>query len=354
MWVPATALALLAVAATGAAVAMSDGTDAPSAEPSPHTVEVTRGTLSAMISVDGILTYRARPDGSPYSAVNWARGIYTALPASGDQVDCGGVLYRVDETPVLLLCGALPAYRDLAVGATGQDVRQLNENLHALGYDTEGGDNTFTGATRDALEQLQKATGLDVTGELGLDDAVFLPGAVRIAQVVGRLGGPADPAAEVLRATSDTQVVQVALEPWQQGDVKVGDPAQITLPGGSGVTGKVEQVGTVTQDPAAQDGKPAAATLPAFLTLDDTAKAAAFNQAPVAVDITTTGVDNALSVPVAALVGKAGGGYAVDVLRENGVRELVPVTLGLFDTTAGRVQIDGAVQEGDSVAVPSP
>jgi multidrug efflux pump subunit AcrA (membrane-fusion protein) len=71
------------------------------------------------------------------------------------------------------------------------------------------------------------------------------------------------------------------------------------------------------------------------------------------VDITTKGVENALSVPVTALVGKSGGGFAVEVVRAGGRRELVAVKLGLFDTGGGRVQVEGDLREGDSVVVPS-
>ena len=71
------------------------------------------------------------------------------------------------------------------------------------------------------------------------------------------------------------------------------------------------------------------------------------------VDITTEGVEDALSVPVTALVGKSGGGFAVEVVRPDGHRELVAVKLGLFDTAGGRVQVEGDLLEGDQVVVPS-
>ncbi len=125
-----------------------------------------------MVSQDGTLTYRARSDGSPYSVINQARGIYTKLPDDGDKVDCGDVLYRVDDKPVLLLCGTVPAYRDLHRGDVGRDVRQLNRNLHKLGYDAEPqvridrDDNAFTAKTEKALEALQHGKGVDVTGAL--------------------------------------------------------------------------------------------------------------------------------------------------------------------------------------------
>ena len=70
-------------------------------------------------------------------------------------------------------------------------------------------------------------------------------------------------------------------------------------------------------------------------------------------EITTKGVTSALSVPVTALVGKSGGGFAVEVVRTGGRRELVAVTPGLFDTGGGRVQVQGALDERDLVVVPS-
>ena len=125
------AAVLVVVAATGGVVVLSGGERATAASQaaSANTATVQRGKLSAAVSQDGTLTYRARPDGSPFSAINHARGTYTALPAAGDKVGCGDVLYRVNNKPVLLLCGTVPAYRALHVGDAGQDVRQLNRNL---------------------------------------------------------------------------------------------------------------------------------------------------------------------------------------------------------------------------------
>ena len=112
-WVLAGTAVLIAVTAAGGVVVMSRAQQAAPAaqEPPANTVQVEKGTLSAMVSLDGTLTYRARSDGSPYAVINRARGIYTTLPADGDTVACGDVLYRVDDHPVLLLCGATPAYR---------------------------------------------------------------------------------------------------------------------------------------------------------------------------------------------------------------------------------------------------
>jgi hypothetical protein len=344
------AAVLVAVAATDAVVGLSEGerATATARAASANTATVHKGKLSAAVSQDGTLTYRARPDGSPFSAINHARGTYTDLPAAGDKVDCGDVLYRVDDKPVLLLCGTVPAYRALHVGDAGRDVRQLNRTLHVRGA---GG--AFTAKTARALKALQRRRAVHATGALALGDAVFLPEAVRIAKVTGTLGGSARPGGEALSATSDTLHVQVNLDPSEQGRVRRGDRARITLPGNTTVAGKVVRFGRTAQPPAGQDRSPADATIPTFISLDEPANARGLDQAPVQVDITTEGVDDALSVPVTALVGKSGGGFAVEVVRAGERRELVAVTVGLFDTADGRVQVEGALREGDPVVVPS-
>jgi hypothetical protein len=349
---------VVAATATGGVVAMSGGEQPTPAEQEPaNTATVERGRLSDMVSQYGTLTYRARSDGSPYAVVNRARGTYTELPDAGDQVDCGEVLYRVDDKPVLLLCGSTPAYRSLSEGDSGPDVAELNANLVHLGYATRArlapSSDHFSPETASALEKLQSKLGEDQTGSLDLGQAVFLPESVRIATVAGELGAFAQPGAHVLEATSDTLGVQLALDPSQQDEVKTGDRAQITLPGNTSVTGKVDRLGRVAQVTEGQNGAAGAAFIPAYISLDDAANARGLDKAPVQVNITTKGVKNALSVPVTAIVGKSGGGFAVEVVRADGQRELVAVKLGLFDTAGGRVQVEGDVRVGDRVVVPS-
>jgi hypothetical protein len=347
-----------AAAATGGVVAVSGSKRATAAqEPPVNTATVERGRLSDMVSQYGILTYRARSDGSPYAVFNRARGTYTRLPDAGDEVDCGGVLYRVDDKPVLLLCGSTPAYRSLSEGASGPDVAELNANLVHLGYATRArldpSSHRFSSETASAVEKLQSRLDEARTGSLDLGRAVFLPESVRIATVTGELGGSAQPGAQVAQATSGTLEVQVALDPSQQDEVKRGDRAQITLPGNRSVTGTVDRLGRVAQVPAGQNAGAGAATIPVYISLDDPERARGLDRAPVQVEITTTGVENALSVPVTAIVGKTGGGFAVEAVRADGHRELVVVKLGLFDTAGGRVQVEGDVRVGDRVVVPS-
>ena len=346
-WAVAGAVVIAGTVA-GGVVAIS-GADhvPPAARTSPaNTAAVERGALSSLVSVNGTLTYRARPDGSPHVAINRAAGTYTQLPGEGDRVGCGDVLYRVDDEPVLLLCGRVPAYRGLAQGDSGADVRQLNRNLALRGDD-------FTSRTATALRRLQRTRGIEETGALDAGDAVFLPGPMRIAKVSARLGAPAATGAPVAHATSRTLEVQVALAASQQGEVREGDRARIILPGNRPAKGTVDRLGRVVRTPDGPDAAAGEATIPAYVRLRDPERARGLDRAPVQVDILTEGVRSALSVPVTALVGRAGGGFAVEAVRDGDRRELVEVELGLFDTTGGRVQVDGDLVEGDRVVVPA-
>ncbi len=359
-WVPAAAaVVLVATVATGVVIASSGGGQAtPAAQASAvNTATVDRGTLSDMVSQYGTLSYRARSDGSPYAVINRAGGTYTELPTAGDKVACGAVIYRVNNRPVLLLCGPMPAYRSLSERDSGPDVAALNANLVQLGFATrtqlDPSSRDFGSATAAALKKLEAKLGEDQTGSLDLGQAVFLPESVRIARVTAELGGSAQPGTPVAQATSDTLEVEVNLDPSQQREVKKGDHAQITLPDNTTAAGRVQRLGRVAQTQTAQDPS-AGATIPAYISLDHPQQAHAFDQAPVQVAITTKGVENALSFPVTAIVGRSGGGFAVEVVGTNGRRALVAVKLGLFDSAGGRVQvIEGDLHEGEHVVVPS-
>jgi hypothetical protein len=245
----------------------------------------------------------------------------------------------------------------LSEGVSGPDVAELNANLVELSYATRAelnpSSDSFSAATAAALRKLQAKLGEDQTGSLALGQVVFLPESVRIASVSGELGGSAQPGAQVLSATSDTLEVRLALDPSQQGAVRRGDRAQVTLPSNTSVTGRVERLGRVAQAPAGQNASAGGATIPVSIGLDHPEQTRGLDQAPVEVNITTKGVNDALNVPVTAIVGRSGGGFALEVVHADRERELVAVKLGLFDSAGGRVQVEGNLQVGERVVVPS-
>jgi hypothetical protein len=343
------------LAAGGAAVAVAGPFAAASRPSGPASgglatslAVVASGALSSQTQVSATLGYTGS-----YTVVNQATGTFTWLPSAGQVIGQGGVLYRVNGSPVIMLYGRIPMYRSLAVGASGGDVRQLNDDLVALGYADSAdiaalGWSYFSWETRYALERLQQHLGVTQSGTLALGTAVMLPADVRITSISGTLGASAPPGQAVMQGTSTSLGVTVPLNADLQTDVKAGDKVSITLPNGATTSGVVSSVGTVATVTSGT------ATISVQVTLSDPAATRGLDQASVQVTITTASVPNALSVPVDALLAQAGGEYAVEVAGPAGSHHLVPVTAGLFDDAAGQVQVTGSgLSAGQHVVVPA-
>ena len=281
------------------------------------------------------------------------RGTVTALPEEGSIVERGESLYELDGRPSgVLMYGDRPAWRELAVGLEGEDVRQLQENLLELGF---GGDDlaasgTFDEATVAAVKAWQVSLGKPETGQIELGEIVFQPGAIRVANQSVKVGDTVTAGLEVLTGTSIERVVTLDLGADDQGLVTTGDKVDIDLPDGSRAAGTVKTVGTVAVAADAQSSP----TVEVTIVLDDSEASGTIDQAPVDVLITTLSREDVLVVPVNALLALLEGGYAVEVVGADGTTSLVGVETGLFQD--GWVEIDvpsGGLAEGDQVVVPS-
>jgi peptidoglycan hydrolase-like protein with peptidoglycan-binding domain len=374
-WVPAgAALAATVLGVLAIVVLSSGGSSSPASGDAPATAKVERGRLALQVSATGTLTYAAQADGSPYAVVNQATGVLTALPRVGDVIKCGRALYRVQGHAVALLCGNTPLYRTLSEGMKGWDVKELNRNLTELGYADAAElepSGYFGSETRSALKDLKGDLGLAKTGTLGPEQAVALPEPLRISSVSTALGGPATPGAPIAEATSTARLVEVDLDPPQGEGIKDGDRASITLPSNRTTPGVVRSVGAVAADSGSDSGSASTpgtglgsassggsgSTTPmvaVLITLKSLGNVGDIEEAPVRVAIITGRVTGALSVPVTALLARAGGGYAVETVDAAGPRNLVPVDLGAFDDANGLVQVRGpGLRAGQRVVVPA-
>jgi peptidoglycan hydrolase-like protein with peptidoglycan-binding domain len=311
------------------------------------TAVVSRRTLVQRETVDGTLGLAGRRELSA-----GLTGTFTDLPAAGTTIRRGGTVYRVDEQPVVLMYGAVPAYRELARGVSkGDDVRQLETNLVALGFDPNRSmtvDEHFTAATAAAVKRWQRSAGLPRTGRVELGRVVFLPSARRVGTVKASAGDRAQPGAPVLETTATRRVVTIDLDAAKQTYVRRGNAVRVLLPNGDGVRGRIASVGRVAQQNPDRDS--GGSVIRVTVRLRSGARVSHLDQAPVSVSIARQRTRDALSVPVTALLPLAGGRYAVEVVHGARLR-LVAVRPGAF--AGGYVQVSGSgLRPGMRVAVP--
>ncbi|MFJ7158397.1 peptidoglycan-binding protein [Streptomyces sp. NPDC101118] len=122
------------------------------------TAEVERRVLAETVVMRGTVVAGQSVAVAPQGE---GRPVVTRLPfAAGAPVTAGRVVAEVSGRPVVALRGALPVYRDLRPGATGDDVAQLQAALRELGHPT-GRDprGHFGPGTKDALAALYRDLG---------------------------------------------------------------------------------------------------------------------------------------------------------------------------------------------------
>ncbi|GAB3139706.1 peptidoglycan-binding protein [Micromonospora sonneratiae] len=341
-----------AVAAIGAAVAVTtgfgwpgsgDGDPARSSLP-PATAQVTRQTLVETQTESGELGY-----GDTTKLYGRLPGTVTALPAVGATLSRGQVLYRVDDTPVVLLYGTMPAYRTLSTGAQGTDVKQFEKNLHALGYRGFTVDETYSASTASAVRKWQGDLGLPKTGTVEPGRISYATGAVRVDSLTAAVGDAGQPGTAVLAYTGTTQVVTVELEVSDQRLARKGAEVEVVLPDGRATSGKITRILTTIKPAEGQNATKT--TLLVTVSVDDQQVLATLAQATVTVGFTAAQRENVLTVPVAALLALAEGGYGLQVVEESATR-IVTVQTGLF--AGGRVEVSGpGLTEGMTVGMPA-
>jgi len=332
-----------AVAATGLGWS-GDGSDNASSNLPSATATVTKQTLVDTQTETGELSY-----GGTLTASVRAAGTVTAMADTGMVVSRGEALFRVDNKPVILLYGSLPAYRALTVGAEGADVKQFEQNLSALGYTGFTVDDEYTSATASAVKQWQDDLGLDETGTVDLGRVIYAASQVRIDAHEATVGGAIQPGTAILTYSGTTRVVTVDLDVADQRLAKRDTAVQVTLPNGKTATGKITKTQTVIET-SSSGGEPET-KIEVTITVDNQTAFKDLDNASVRVAFTAEERKDVLTVPVAALLALAEGGYGVQVVEGSSTR-IVAVKTGLF--AGGRVEVSGdGLSEGMTVGVPS-
>ncbi len=347
------AVVAVAAAAAGALAGGSGGASGP--EPpakATGTGTVERRTLAEHLTATGTIGYAAES-----TVLARLSGTVTALPALGAVVRRGEPIYALAGEPVLLMYGAVPAYRDLAEGVTeGKDVEQLERNLAALGYEPGTVDEDYTSATAAAVRAWQEDHGLEATGEVELGRVAYLRGPQRVtgleATLGQSLGGGADSgggeegesasepsSVPVLRTSSTRRIVSVDLEADRQSIAHRGQKVEVILPGGAEVPGEVRRLAAIESGGEAEGGEEVEPEVEATVAVTGKHRIPALDGAAVNVLFTQRVRKHVLSVPLTALIGIGGERFAVFAGDPGSARRPIVVTPGL--AADGYVEVAG-------------
>lgn len=252
--------------------------------PSPILVPVEKRVLGSSIVTRGTARFGLpQPISIAPSTLKTQAGLITTLPVRNTQFSEGAVLLTASGRPVFVLQGNLPAYRDLAPGVSGEDVRQFELALKRLGFDPGPIDGVFDQQTSLAVAKWYQVKGFEPFGPTR-DQLTLIRNlerdwgeAVKLQQTTAAVASAALPAVESARATAAHNSRTVAVDLG----VKSADRQRLqqSLRADAALTVEDERAKANYANAAADAELAAAFSDRAFIELDprqpDTARAAA-------------------------------------------------------------------------------
>lgn len=335
---------LIGVAALLAWKFAAGGKDEAKPQSVPATTAAITGPLSTALRTPGTVNYT---DVRDLNAT--LEGVVTDLPKLGAVVKRGGELYRVDNSPAHLMIGKMPAWRDFAQGMKqGPDVEQLEANLAKLGFFSGTVDQEFTGLTKAAIKAWQKSAGISQSGSIALGTVVFSPHDVRVGAAKAAIGDAVSPGTELYEISKKNLTITANVPATSEPDLSTDMIVDIDLPTGERTQGKVATIGSRT---SVEDGSGRSQmVVPLTIVPDDPALLEGYESLAVRLSMSRVLLEDALQVPVTALLAVGERSFVVEVY-ESGVVTKVPVETGIF--SSGMVQITGGdLAAGDQVVVP--
>jgi hypothetical protein len=255
---------------------------------------------------------------------------------------------------------AREGYRAKQFALTGTkpegEVRAVEQFLVDIGVAKRsevGVDGSWTESTTKAVERWQRKIGVQVDGTVQANDLVPVGSegsSVRIASRKTEVGAQVQSGSAILETTSPIRAVHVDLVTERRELAKIADEVPIKLPNDITTTGKIQTIGSVAEKGidanGADNGK---RTFDVEISLED--QSVAWEGAPVTVSLIGQVRENAMAVPINALVALAEGGFGVEKIGKQG-SEYVQIQTGLF--ADGWVEIIGdGIKPGDDVTVAS-
>lgn len=279
-------------------------------------------------------------------APNTMPGTLTELTQQ-DTYNAGDVLYRVNNRPVRVAPGTIPMYRDLEIGAQGQDVRALNAALSKLGHITGDVGDRFTRATATGVRAWQKALGIEQTGRVERGELVIVPSlplAITFDSKIATLGTELVGGERLLQAPGGDPEFVMELLPQQASMIPAGATVTVKFQEykwPAVVTGSKEGEGgaTINLSLSAPDGSLVCGNDCAILPATDTQY--------LATDAELVPAQHGPAVPVSALTSNPDGSVVVTIVGETGDSNQ-PVTV--LASQDGLAIVDG-IKVGEKIRV---
>ena len=269
--------------------------------------------------------------------------VLTGLLGVGAAATRGSVLYRIEDEPTVALIGPIPAWRPLEVGVDdGDDVRQLEENLAALGYGSGVTvDRQFTEGTAAAVERWEKALGRsDPDAVVDVGEVLYLSREGDVLRHDAVVGQAVEPGDSLLTVGSVDQHLAAIIDADDAGAWVSGHTVELTWADGSKTGATVHGTSRDVTD----------GTVELVIALGE-----ADRERPSGSEADITIVDaerrGVLAVPVTAVVAAPDGSRAVRIPAVKGADRLQPIETGIV--AGGWIEIVGGLAAGDRVRVPS-
>jgi hypothetical protein len=269
--------------------------------------------------------------------------ILTSVLDVGATVDRGTVLYTADDEPVVALIGEVPAWRTLEQGVDdGVDVRQLEENVAALGYGDLDVDESFTADTAAAVEAWETDLGRTAPdGVVTLGEVVFLSERGDVLGHEASVGDTLEAGSPVMTIGSEERVVVADVDATEAGGWTPGSTVELEWADGTTSQGTVVGTGREVSDGEVE--------LTVAIGADDTGAGQRRSGAEATVSLVDARRDGVVAVPVSAIVDD-GGSPAVRVAQPDGPDNIVPVQVGLV--ADGWIEITDGLDGGEEVRLP--
>lgn len=293
---------------------------------------------------------------------------------TGDTIrPCSSPL-AVNDRPIVVLAGSVPLFRDLAPGAQGSDVAQLQKGLRGCGRritDSTGVLGPSTLAAWNAVARGGATSGTEgKDSSIGWRQVVLVPPAltkVLISEVSAAAGGVVAATAPLMKLTAGDPIAVGGVDVRSAATLKQGQQLSVVLSSGAKTQGVVRSItaashvssGGSPSDPSTElagDGRQD----PAAVVSGQSRVEIAFTKPPPddppvsATVVVATSPASSLSVPLAA-VSSCEESACVRVI-EGDQRCSVPVATGLSSARTVVVKPSGSepLEVGDVVLVERP